>query len=193
VLQCVALYGSGCCSGLCCSVLQCGTVWCSVLHRIALAIAVANSHCNTMQHCTTLCFGVLQCPLCFGVLQFFALCCSGYWPLQHNARHCNTPKHTTPYSPIAVAAMRARIDEMEQVDGMMEKKKVCVWLRCVVVCGSVLQCVAVYCSVWRRRRCVCAGCCNVLQCVAVYCSVLQCAAVCCQVRAHCRDWRRRLP
>jgi len=40
-------------------------------------------------------------------------------------------------------------------------------LQCVAVCCSVLQCVAVYCSV--------------LQCVVVCCSVLQCDAVCCSV------------
>jgi len=44
----------------------------------------------------------------------------------------------------------------------------------VVVCCSVLQCVAVCCS---KLQCV-AVCCSVLQCVAVCCSVLQCVAVC---------------
>ena len=38
---------------------------------------------------------------------------------------------------------------------------------------SVMQCVAVCCSVF----------CSMLQCVAVCCSVLQCAAVCCSVGA----------
>jgi len=54
-------------------------------------------------------------------------------------------------------------------------------LQCVVVCCSVLQCVAAF---WRV-------CCSVLQCVAVYrrvlarvvvcCSVLQSAVMCCSV------------
>ena len=46
-------------------------------------------------------------------------------------------------------------------------------LQGVVVCDSVLQCVAVCTAV----------CCSVLQCVtvccSVYCSVLQCVAMCC--------------
>jgi len=77
--------------------------------------------------------------------------------------------------------------------------------KCVAVCCSVLQCVAVSCceSQWaavscsvlqcvavasceslhvrghvRVLQCV-AVCCNVLQCVAVSCSVLQYVAVCC--------------
>ena len=43
--------------------------------------------------------------------------------------------------------------------------------------GPVLQCVAVHCSV---LLCV-AVCCSVLQCVAVCYSVLQCVIVCCSV------------
>ena len=66
-------------------------------------------------------------------------------------------------------------------------------------CCSVLQCVAVCCSLLQSVvmlvnpgyggwRCGCcsvlpcvAVCCSVLQCAAVSCSVLQCAAVCCSV------------
>ena len=53
-------------------------------------------------------------------------------------------------------------------------------LQCVAVCCSVLQCVAVLqCDSdirdsFHDRRLVC---CSVLQCVAVCCSVLQCVAV----------------
>jgi len=50
-------------------------------------------------------------------------------------------------------------------------------LQCVAVICSVLQCVAVCCSV---MQCV-AVCCCVLLCVAVCCSVLLCVAVCCSV------------
>jgi len=47
-----------------------------------------------------------------------------------------------------------------------------------------LQCVAVCCSVYRRRNVlwclyIADMCCSALQCVAVRCSVLQCVAVCC--------------
>ena len=54
------------------------------------------------------------------------------------------------------------------------------------MCCSVLQCVAVYCSVlqyeeedlnWALSKCV-AVCCSVLQHVAVYCDVSQGVAVC---------------
>jgi len=52
-------------------------------------------------------------------------------------------------------------------------------LQCVAVCCSVLQCVAVECMyLLSVLQCV-AVCCSVLQCVAVCCSVLQCVAVCC--------------
>ena len=44
------------------------------------------------------------------------------------------------------------------------------------MCCSVLQFVAVWCSVLQ-----CVACCSVLQHVAVCCSVLQCGIVCCNV------------
>jgi len=71
-------------------------------------------------------------------------------------------------------------------------------LQCVAVCCSVLQCVAVCCSVpcscissgivymcmyihpFSMLQCV-ALYCRVMQCVAVHCSVLQCVAVYCSV------------
>jgi len=70
-------------------------------------------------------------------------------------------------------------------------------LQCVAVCCSVLQCVAACCSVLQcvalldilllvRVSMRVSMCCSVLQCVAVCCNVLQsvavcCAAVCCSV------------
>jgi len=65
-----------------------------------------------------------------------------------------------------------------------------VFVSTFIVCCSVLQCVAVCCSVCSVLQCVavccsvlqCAAvCCSVLQCVAVYCSVLQCVAMCCSM------------
>ena len=56
-------------------------------------------------------------------------------------------------------------DHVRQTSGAKELKK-----------SSMLQYVAVCCSVLHVFRCV-AVCCSVLQCVAVCCSVLQCAAV----------------
>ena len=46
---------------------------------------------------------------------------------------------------------------------------------------SVLQCVAVCCSVLQCVLQRVAVCCSVLQCVAVCCSVLQCDILCCSV------------
>ena len=45
---------------------------------------------------------------------------------------------------------------------------------CVAVSRSMLQHIAMHCSVLLQ-------CCRVLQCVALYCTVLQSAAVCCSV------------
>jgi len=66
----------------------------------------------------------------------------------------------------------------------------CSVLQCVAVCRSVLQCVAVHCSVLQCvevccsvLRCV-SVCRSVLQCVAVRCRVLQCVAVCCSENMH---------
>jgi len=62
----------------------------------------------------------------------------------------------------------------------------------VAVCCSVLQCVAVWCSVSRLKLQCVAMCCSVLQCVAVWCGVsrlkLQCVAVCCSVLQCVAVW-----
>ena len=46
---------------------------------------------------------------------------------------------------------------------------------------SVLQCVAVCCSMYWNVLSVSRSNLSTLQCIAVYCSVLQCIAVCCSV------------
>jgi len=51
---------------------------------------------------------------------------------------------------------------------------------CVAVCCSVLQCVAVCCRCVWISHVTNTMCCSVLQCVAVCCRVLQCVAVCCR-------------
>jgi len=68
-------------------------------------------------------------------------------------------------------------------------------LQCVAVCCSVLQCVAMCCSVLRCVAVCCSTCVAVCcsTCVTVYallylcCSVLQCAAACCSV--CCSVWQ----
>jgi len=54
----------------------------------------------------------------------------------------------------------------------------CSVLQCVAVCCSVLPCVWSILVPEGREP---AMCCSVLQCVAVCCSVLQCVAVCCSM------------
>jgi len=76
------------------------------------------------------------------------------------------------------------------------KRLSCSVLQCVAVCCSVLQYVTAFCKNWNhlfgahlpQRTCAheamlqcVAVCCSVLQCAAVCCSVLQCVAVCCTV------------
>jgi len=64
-------------------------------------------------------------------------------------------------------------------------------LQCVVVCCSVLHCVAEYVAarvvsaVGNFVAQVCRVYCRVLQCVAVCCSVLQCVSACCSVVVQC--------
>jgi len=52
----------------------------------------------------------------------------------------------------------------------VSQTRVCGWCKCG---ASVLQCVAVCCSMLQCVQCV-AVCCSMLQCVAVCCSMLQC-------------------
>jgi len=83
------------------------------------------------------------------------------------------------------------------------------WYTChgVLQCCSMLQCVAVFCSIschtlptpvhcvaesCRATQCV-AMCCGVWQCVTVCCSVLQCVAVCCTVAVCCSVLQCLLP
>jgi len=98
----------------------------------------------------------------------------------HTRKYMNESRDT---SPKAAASMRP-----SGVSG----ESFCPWYR-PCSCCSVLQCVAVCCSVLRIPRsllplvsplfvlqCV-AACCSALQCVAVRCRALPCVAVCCSV------------
>jgi len=63
---------------------------------------------------------------------------------------------------------------------MKEWRRGCLYLQCVAVCGSELQCVGNERMEARRAaERTSAG--KMLQCVAVCCSALQCVAVCCSV------------
>jgi len=99
-------------------------------------------------------------------------------------------RNETPVNRVCVHRDTARVGgaKLEHVVAVTRTRTNALWY-----CYSVLQCVAVHCSVWQlfqstaldstqcgTWQCV-AVCCSVLQCVAVCCSVLQCVAVCCSV------------
>jgi len=147
-------------------VLQCVAVGCSRLQCVAvyysLHAATERDKGASLLQCDAVCCSVLQCvAVCCSVIQCVAACCS---VLQCDAVCCSA-------------------------------------LQCVVVSHSVLQCNAVYCSMhaacvhtvyYSVLQCVAVNCsvlqcvavhCSVSQCVAVYCSVLQCVAVYCSMHA----------
>jgi len=80
-------------------------------------------------------------------------------------------------------------DAGRQGTGKYSQMSSCSVLHCVIVCCSVLQCVAIrLVDIFKCQRAVrcsvlkwVAMCCIVLQCVAVCYSVLQCVAVCCSI------------
>jgi len=151
VVQCVAL---------CCSVVQCVDVaGCNTLQHTA-------THCNTLRH--AVCCSVLQCV---AMLQG----ATGAISASNNGVHNKVTS--------AVCC------------SVLQRVAVCCSvLQCAAVCCNVLVCVAVchrhnqrlYPRRWHRShastmlQCV-AVCCSVLQCVAVCCSVLQRVAACCSV------------
>jgi len=80
--------------------------------------------------------------------------------LQHTATHCSTLQHTAAYcNTLRPTGLPRRYNSV---------------LQCVAVCCSVLQCV-IECS-----------CCSVLQCVAECSCVLQFVAVCCSMMLCCQ-------
>jgi len=120
--------------------LQCVAVCCSVLQCAAVCWSVlqgAAGCCRVLQDVAG-CYSVLQCP-CLSSLLYNLLQCGAvcFRVLQGVTVCCS-----------ALALFLASD-------------------RSYIICRSVLQCGAVWCSV--------------VQCVAVCCSVLQCVAVCCSV------------
>jgi len=130
--------------------------------------------------------GVLQCvAMCCSVLQCVASADLHYAPLLGTCAYtftciCNTLQHhcnafvvhcSGDYLPFLSTQCFAVF---------------CSVLKCVLVCCSMFQFVAVVINVTYPPsvrivlQCV-AVCCSVVQCVAVCCSVLQCVAVCCSV------------
>ena len=129
------------------------TTYCNTLQHIAIP-------CNTLQHST-----------------------AHYTTLQHTATHCNTLHHSAAHGgtvPHSATQCNSLQHTPTHCNRWMLQTAADLWSSRfrTVVCCSVLQCVAVCCSVLPftgyNGRIVC---CSVLQCVAVCCSVLQCVAV----------------
>ena len=123
------------------------------------------------------CCSVMQCvAVCCSVLQCVAVCCSiSYvWPY----------RYTSQERMLATAASYF----VRRCDPTYIQRSIVSVLQCIAVYCSVLQCVGVFRSVSQSVKVRC----SVLQCVAVCCSVLQCAvatqpiicpslSVCCNV------------
>jgi len=151
--------------------LQCVAVYCNAYHvirfveRVMQCVAVC---CSVLQ-CVAVCCIVLQCvAMCCNVLQCVAVCCSVLQCASCNQTSSNlADQHAHPWVGVAMCC------RVLQCFTVWSTSRFYSMLQCVAVCCSVLQCVAVYCSVLQYV----AMCCSVLQCVAVCCSVSQCVAV----------------
>jgi len=154
---------------VCCSVLQCVAVCCSVLHCRAVSCGV----CVWESWYGNGGGGVQIAQTAPKFTQAFLKNYSPPW-----RRH-----------PPALSLLRwhiyCKLKRRDEISRHIKKR--CLLLMCVVVCCSMLQCVA--------ADLCCAGtisidgiaiaaCCSVLQCVAVCCSVLQCGAVCCRANRY---------
>jgi len=164
---------------VCCRVLQCVAVCCSMLRStyilyVSLKTFVSRYH----QQCVTACCSVLQrAEVCCNVLQCAAVCCSAlllhftysqlgshrpqvFW---RTARHCNTLQHS--------ATRCNTLQHTYGQNGTYRLRVYCMSHMWIESCCSVLQCVAVFCSVLLfachiREKSHVAVCCSVLQCVA---------------------------
>jgi len=156
---------------------SCKTLPCTATHNV--------THCNTLQHAET--YGML-----LRALQHAATRCNA---LQHTATHCNTPQYTEAHCNAWLRGRATHRSHLLQCVVMCCSLRIGrqVWSTCfelVLMCCSVLQCIAVCLSVCIASihvlqphvlQRVAACCCHVLQRVAACCSVLQCIAVCLSV------------
>jgi len=178
-----------------CNTLKHTAPHCNILqHTECNAVRHAATNCNklTATHCSTLQHTHHNALQHTATLQDW---------MQHTATHCNTLQHTATLQEHSARPSHLQADIFKSQLAIQVTELHDFVLQCVVVCCSVLQCVAVcyiqcvavccsarYASDWRACHCVavCCSvlhsvCCSVLQCVAVWCSVLQCVAVCCSV------------
>jgi len=162
---CIVKYCSVCCSVLQ-HVLQC------VLQRIAVCVAVCVEVCVAVRvaaatNYTLMCLVARSCSLPSNTRQHTATHCitpqqtaTRYITLQHTATHCNTLQHTATHTATHTA------------------------IRCIMSMNTVCLTNVPF-GIENTSTPAPAVCCSVLQCVAVRCSVLQCVlkcvAVCCSV------------
>jgi len=193
------------CGLQCCSVLQCVAVCCSVLQCVAVCCSIALW--RSMLQCVTYEWVMPHIWLLWVVGGRQNIHETHRSTLQHTATHCSTLQHTTTYcNALQHATTRCNM--------LLHTHKI-FWFVCwchtpgissqrVAVCCSVLQWIAMYCSVLQRvaaccsvlqwnipvilvrldallsisSQCVVCACCSVLQCFTACCSVLQCVAAC---------------
>jgi len=198
---------------VCCSVLQCGAVWCWVLQRDARLAHQAHPthiHAKSKQAshtCTSDTQDMLMSHTCKPHAHAFLSRMHASHTCMPHTRECLTQIHAShTCKPLAHASLlhtthahvthmnaslicmprtHACLSHVNASHARMLHTHACLSLSRgqVAVCCSVLQCVAVCCSVCSVMRCV-AVCCSALQCVAVCavcCSVLQNVAECCRV------------
>ena len=106
--------------------------------------------------------------------------------IQTSKARCSVLQSVTVCSSVFVCLVRFRRVSVVQCVAVC-----CSVLQCVAACCSVLQCVlqcvVVCCGLWKGchapfKQVKCvAVCCSVLQCVAICCSMLQYVAVCCSM------------
>jgi len=159
VWQCIVV----CCSVLHCHVLQCVAVRCSTLKRARTFgtrsdVAV---FCSVLQRAAACCSVPQRVAVCCSVLQCVAL-------PQHVAVCCSVLRCAC-FSSTILNAIR-EIDCVEDIVHLYEIKNRsgCSVLQCVAVCCSVLQCVENIVHLYEIKN---RSGCSVLQCVAVCCSV----------------------
>jgi len=150
--------------------LQCVAVCCSVLQRVAACCSFVSSNGSPRDR-----WGLFRRRISAwdalslwsaspGVLQYFGVCCSVLQCV--TVCCCSAWDALSLWSPCVLQC-------------------VTLFLKCVAVCYSVLQCAVAVPgkpSPYGQHHHVC---CSVLQWVAVCCSVLQCVAVCCSVLLQC--------
>jgi len=131
------------CVAVCCSMLQYVAVCCSgsLLQYVA---GCDMTHHMTHWQVTLSDTGMLQqVAVCFSMLQYVAVCCS---VLQYVAG-CDMTHHMTHWQ-VTLSDIRKVLQPGSEYHSLVQLD-----IRCVAVCCSTLQCVAVCCSV----------CCSVLQ------------------------------